>query len=80
MAIGEPSYSFGGAVPQAKKPPVTVEGKILHETAAAILLEVEGTGIWFPLSQVHSVHHSQTGGDDSRLVVEYWIANKKGLT
>jgi len=62
-----------------KQPPVTVTGKILHETSAAILIEVEGTGIWFPLSQVHSIHHSQTGDDDSKVVVEHWIAAKKGV-
>ena len=76
MAIGEIAPQVHQ---QKKQPPVTVEGKILHETANAILLEVEGTGIWFPLSQVHSIHHSQTGGDDSRLVVEHWIAYRKGL-
>ena len=76
MGVGEVATTRRQA---PKEPPVTVEGKILYETANAILVEIEGTGIWFPLSTVHSIHRSATGGDDSRLVVDHWIAYKKGL-
>ena len=62
-----------------KQPPVTVTGRILRETAAALLLEVEGTGIWFPLSTVHEIHHSDSDPYSSRVVVDQWIAQRKGL-
>lgn len=63
-----------------ERPPVTVIGKILHETSAAILVEVEGTGIWFPLSTVHEIHRNPTDFWSSQVIVEHWIAEKKGLT
>ena len=63
----------------ADKPPVEVKGKILHETAKAILLEVEGTGIWFPLSQTREIHRDSVNIYESRLVVEHWIAYAKGV-
>ena len=64
---------------EEKKPPVVVTGRILHETALAILIEVEGTGIWFPLSQVHNINHDPAGKYESTVTVEYWIAQRKGL-
>ena len=63
-----------------KRPAVTVKGKILHQTASAILIEVEGTGIWFPLSQVHEIHSHPTDVYESSIFVEHWIAEKRGLT
>ena len=60
----------------SQRPAVTVAGKILHETDKAVLLEVEGTGIWFPLSTIYEIHRNPA---DPSLVVEYWIADKKGV-
>ena len=62
-----------------ERPPVTVVGKILHETASAILIEVEGTGIWFPLSTVHEIHRNPTDVWSSSVLVDHWIADKKGV-
>ena len=62
-----------------KRPPVIVTGKILHETANAILIEVEGTGIWFPLSTVHEIHPNPEDVWKSTVKVDWWIADKKGV-
>lgn len=66
-----------------KEPPVTIIGDIIRETGAAILFKVASSegiseSIWFPLSTVRSIHRSPNMGEDS-LVVEHWIATKKGL-
>lgn len=55
---------------------VKVEGQIKHETEKAIQVLVERTGelVWFPLSQVESIHR-QSG----YIVVTDWIAKQKGL-
>ena len=63
----------------SQRPAVTVAGKILHETDKAVLLEVEGTGIWFPLSTIYEIHRNPADPYASSLVVEYWIADKKGV-
>ena len=63
----------------SQRPAVTVTGKILHETSAAILIEVEGTGLWFPLSTVHEIHRNPTDVYSSSILVEHWIADKKGV-
>ena len=57
---------------QQAQEPVKVEGTLIHKTANAILWEVEGTGIWFPLSTV-----KEEAKDF--LLVEHWIAQKKGI-
>lgn len=63
-----------------KLPPVTLEGRVLKETAAALLLEHKGADIWFPLSQIHSVHRApEESSEQDYIVVEHWIAAKKGL-
>jgi gentisate 1,2-dioxygenase len=66
------------ALDSTKPAPVEVIGTILHETASAILFEVEGTGIWFPLSTVHEIHRTNTV-DGDKITVEQWIAHRKGL-
>lgn len=58
---------------------------ILRESERAVLVEVEADAyglipgeaceLWFPLSQVHEIHHSAP----PTLVVTPWIAKQKGL-
>lgn len=61
-----------------------LQGTILRETAAAVLLSFshpytgEDTTEWFPLSQVSELHHSGDEDGDS-IVMSQWIAAKKGL-
>ena len=62
-----------------KEETVTVYGKILHRTSAAILIEVEGTGIWFPYSTVSEIHENSADVWNSHVVVSKWIADKKGV-
>ena len=49
------------------------------EEANAILIEVEGTGIWFPLSTVHEIHSNPEDVWKSTVKVDWWIADKKGV-
>lgn len=55
-----------------------VEGTRLRETDKAVLVELdEGEEVWFPLSQVESMHFD--GRDAGYLMVTDWIAKVKGL-
>jgi len=58
----------------------TVTGTIKRETDNAILVHDEESDedVWFPLSQVDSIHRVGGGGD--QVVVTDWIAKQKGLT
>lgn len=64
-----------------------VRGRIKHETAAAILFECElvyaDTAVhrlvWFPLSQVHSIHREFAVHGRDRMFITPWIAKEKGL-
>lgn len=55
--------------------------EIVTETASALLVKVQIPGakinedMWFPLSQIHSIHHS----DPPWIMVTPWIAKKKGF-
>ena len=50
-----------------------------RETAAAVLvIDDDGEEIWFPLSQVDSMHFDKNS--KGTIVVTDWIANQKGLT
>ena len=53
--------------------------KKLRETESAILVRDHERGdLWFPLSCVHEMHfHAKTG--DGTIIVDEWIARKKGL-
>jgi len=58
---------------------VRIEGVTIgKETAAAIMVTINGTDHWFPLSQVHELHRSKDKGGDV-IVISQWIAEKKGL-
>lgn len=56
--------------------------EIVTETPAAILVKVQIPGakitedMWFPLSQVHSIHRDPTA---PWVMVTVWIAKKKGF-
>ena len=51
-----------------------------RETDAAVLVADDDSGeeIWFPLSQVDSMHFDKNS--KGTIVVTDWIANQKGLT
>lgn len=55
----------------------TIHCKRKKESDAAILIEDEdGEQVWFPLSQVESMHFGHS--DDGSIVVTDWIAKQKG--
>lgn len=58
---------------------VTLEGIKRRESDKAVLVVVEDTGeeVWFPLSQVDSMHFDGKG--HGKIVVTAWIARQKGL-
>jgi Ser-tRNA(Ala) deacylase AlaX len=53
--------------------------KIKKETAAAILVEIEGTEMWFPKSQIHEDSEIWQEGDDGHLYITEWLAQKRGF-
>lgn len=56
--------------------------RLKAKTEKAILVEVDGEDIWFPLSQVHDdseLHGESEVGEDGDLVVTEWIAKQKNL-
>lgn len=56
----------------------TLHGKRERETDAAVLVvDEDGESIWFPLSQVESMHFDRNGA--GHIVVSDWIARQKGL-
>ena len=54
--------------------------RFVHETDNAVLVTDDDSGeeIWFPLSQVESMHRDKNG--TGTIVVSDWIARQKGLT
>lgn len=54
-------------------------GTILHETAAALLIAVDGSQYWLPFSQIYEIHRSVNADVEDRLLISKWIATKKGL-
>jgi len=48
------------------------EGRLVHETDAAILIIHDGEELWMPKSQIAE-------GDDEALMITAWIADQKGL-
>jgi hypothetical protein len=53
--------------------------KFERETDSAVLVtDDDGESIWFPLSQVESMHKDRN--NVGTIVVSDWIANQKGLT
>jgi hypothetical protein len=58
------------------KSDVEVEGKVVAETDRAILVDVDGDEIWFPLSQVEVDYLND---DEVILTVPAWLARKLDL-
>lgn len=58
----------------------TLHGQRQRETDNAVLVvdHESGEEIWFPLSQVDSMHFDKNG--TGHIVVSDWIAREKGLT
>lgn len=56
---------------------VTISCERLRETDEAIQVEIDGVDCWFPLSTVEEMHFD--GREIGTIVVEEWIAKKKGL-
>lgn len=58
----------------------TLDCAFKHETDAAVLVVDADSGeeIWFPLSQVESMHRDKNG--NGSIVVSDWIAAQKELT
>lgn len=59
---------------------VRVDAVRLRETDNAVLVHVLDLDeeVWFPLSQVESMHFNQQ--DAGHLIVTDWIAKQKGIT
>ena len=47
---------------------------IIHETDAAVLIEVSGERHWLPSSTIHAIHR-----DEGAIVVDVWILEKRNL-
>lgn len=60
---------------------VEVRGKLKDgaETENAVMLVRNGFEVWFPLSQVHSVHRTFAKLGYDYLMVTPWIARQKGI-
>jgi hypothetical protein len=57
-----------------------IEGRIVTETAAAIMLEHNGADCWFPLSAVNKIQrHAVGSGIPDILNVDIWVLRKRGL-
>jgi Ser-tRNA(Ala) deacylase AlaX len=53
--------------------------EIKKETVRAILVEIEGTEMWFPKSQIHDDSEIWQEGDVGHLYVTEWLAKKRGF-
>lgn len=53
--------------------------KCLKATDAAILVEINGEEHWIPQSQIDDDSEVWKKGDEGRLVISEWLAEKKGL-
>ena len=49
-----------------------------HETAAALLCVIDGADVWVPQSQVDDDSEVFEKGDEGKLVVAQWWAEKAG--
>jgi len=56
---------------------VEVECERVRESDAAVLIDVGGTEVWIPLSQVKAMHFNQEG--KGSIEVAEWLAEKRGL-
>lgn len=52
----------------------------VKETEAALLCEIGGEAVWVPKSQIDDDSEVWKQGDEGKLVVNSWWAEKAGLT
>lgn len=79
---------------QIKAEKFTLKGIIKRETELAILIDLDvsthgdltedypsGNSMWFPLSQVESIHRTHVEGEGNldSIIVSRWVAGQKGL-
>ena len=57
------------------------EGKFIHATDSAALIDVDGREVWFPLQQIELEGYviDYAMGDDVEFKVPEWLAVQKGL-
>lgn len=53
--------------------------RIIRETDAAFLIEIDGDEIWLPKSQIADVDDYNAGIEDCVMSITEWIAMEKGL-
>lgn len=53
--------------------------RIVRETDAAFLIEIDGERHWIPKSQVSGSDRLSEGDEDVTVSVTEWIADQKGL-
>jgi hypothetical protein len=58
---------------------VACDGKCIAVSEKAILVDIDGTEVWIPQSQVHEDSEVFAKGDDGKLVITKWIARQKGV-
>lgn len=53
--------------------------KAIKATEKALLVEVDGDEVWIPQSQIDDDSEVSKEGDEGKLVISQWFANKEGL-
>ncbi len=53
--------------------------RVVHETNAAFLVEIDGERLWLPKSQVADADDYEVGDEDVEISVTEFIANKLGV-
>lgn len=60
--------------------PVTIEGATcIKDTGKALLVKFADRQLWIPQSQIHEDSEVFAEGDEGKLVVTAWFAEKEGL-
>ena len=53
--------------------------EVVCETKKALLLRIDGTEVWVPLSQIADASDYSAGDTDCCISVTQWFAEKEGL-
>lgn len=70
----------GGAMSRDEEETVEFEDVFIKAaTPKAVLCEIDGTHRWIPQSQVHENSEIWRTGDEGKLVIRRWFAEKAGL-
>lgn len=56
---------------------IELDCRFIHETGAAVLVEINEEEVWIPLSQVSRMRKAPTG--EGTIAFSQFIANQKGL-